>query len=65
MQYDEYILDGHKEFKQGDMIVISKNIADAESFPLIKVDVKKNKKEFESDTIEKGSKTLSRKFVRL
>ena len=59
MQYDEYILDGHKEFKQGDMIVISKNIADAESFPLIKVDVKKNKKEFESDTIEKGSKKFN------
>ncbi len=59
LQYDEYVLDGHKEFKQGDMIVISENIAGAESFPLIKVDIKKNKKEFESFTVEKGTKKFN------
>lgn len=59
LQFDEYILDGHKEFKQEDMIVISESINGAELFPLIKVDIKKNKKEFESLTEEKRGKTFN------
>lgn len=59
LQFDEYILDGHEEFKQGDMIVISESIASAETFPLIKVDIKKNKKEFESLTEEKRGKKFN------
>lgn len=57
--YEEYILDGHNEFKMGGMIVLSKKINDAESFPLIRLNIDRNKKEFEDACVEMRGKKIN------
>ena len=59
MTYDEFILDEHDDFKRGDMIVVTKKVAQAESFPLVRVDFIRNKKAFLAATITKGKKTIN------
>lgn len=59
MTYDECILDGHDDFKRGDMIVVDKKVAQAEAFPLVRVDLLRNKKEFLAKTILKGKKLVN------
>ena len=57
--YDEYLLDGRNEFKQGDMVVLSKKVEDAEEFPLIRLDIERNKKEFINKKILKRGKLVN------
>lgn len=53
--YDDYILDNVEDFKKGDMVVLSSQIEDAEPFPLIRLNIDRNKKQFlDSSTIIKG-----------
>lgn len=57
--YDACILHNQKEFKTGEMIVLSKKVADAESFPLICIRIFFNKREFEANTVVKGHKSIN------
>lgn len=44
--YDEYILDGRDELKNGEMIVLSEKVENAEEFPLVRLIIDRNRKEF-------------------
>ena len=57
--YDDYLLDGLSEFSKGDMVVLSDKIEDAEDFPLIRLDIERNKKEFNEKKILKNGKSIS------
>ena len=57
--YDEYLLDGRDEFKWGDMIVLSDKIEDAEEFPLIRLDIERNKKAFIEAKVTKRGKLVN------
>lgn len=57
--YDEYLLDGRDEFKWGDMIVLSDKIEDAEEFPLIRLDIERNRKAFNEAKVTKRGKLVN------
>ena len=57
--YDEYLLDDREEFKWGDMIVLSEKVEDAEEFPLIRLDIERNKKAFNEAKITKRGKLVN------
>lgn len=57
--YDEYFLDGREEFKWGDMIVLSEKIEDAEEFPLIRLDIERNRKAFIEAKVTKRGKLVN------
>jgi hypothetical protein len=57
--YDDYILDGIEEFKKGDMVVLSSKIEDAESFPLVRLNIDRNKKEFIEAKVNKRGKLIN------
>ena len=55
--YDDYILDNVEDFKKSDMVVLSSQIEDAEPFPLIRLNIDRNKKQFlEATTVIRGRK---------
>ncbi len=47
------LLDGVKEFARGEQIILSKEVTGAESFPLIRVDIQKNRKKILSERLGK------------
>ncbi len=57
--YDEYLLDGLDEFKRGEMIVLSEKVEDAEEFPLIRLDIERNRKAFNEAKINKHGKLVN------
>ena len=57
--YDDYILDGIDDFKKGDMVVLSSKIEDAESFPLVRLNIDRNKKEFNESKVNKRGKLVN------
>lgn len=57
--YDENLLDGQEQFSQGEMVVLSSNVPGSESFPLIRIDIDRNKKEFEAAKVLKNGKLVS------
>lgn len=57
--YDNYILDDVEQFKTGDMVVLSSKVASAEPFPLVKLTIDRNKKEFEDAKVLKGNKRIN------
>lgn len=61
----EFLLDEISEFSKGEQIILSKNVNGAESFPLIRVDIIKNRKAILSETIGKFGKGKSKYEVNL
>ncbi len=57
--YEDYLLDGRPEFSRGDMVVLSQKIEDAEEFPLIRLDIDRNKKAFNDAKILKRGKEVN------
>ena len=57
--YDDYLLDGRTEFSYGDMIVLSEKVEDAEDFPLVRVDIERNKKKFNEEKVNKRGKLVN------
>ena len=57
--YDDYLLDGRDDFKWGDMIVLSQKIEEAEDFPLIRLDIERNKKAFNEARVQKRGKLVN------
>lgn len=60
-----FLLDGVADFEKGEQVIINKEESGAESFPLIRVDIRKNRKTVLSDTIGKGGKGKPRFEVQL
>ena len=60
-----FLLDGVADFGKGEQIIINREESGAESFPLIRVDIRKNRKAVLSDTIGKGGKGKPRFEVQL
>lgn len=57
--YDDYILDGIKDFTKGEMVVLSSKIADAEAFPLVRLNIDRNKKQFNESRIFKRGQLIN------
>lgn len=57
--YDDYLLDGRQEFSKGDMIVLYNKVEDAEEFPLIRLDIDRNKKLFDDSKVTKRGKLVN------
>ena len=60
-----FLLDGVTDFGKGEQVIINREESGAESFPLIRVDIRKNRKTVLSDTIGKGGKGKPRFEVQL
>lgn len=54
--FSDYLLDDIADFARGEQIILSKNVNGSESFPLIRVDINKNRKTVLSETIGKSGK---------
>ena len=52
--WSEWLLDGHREFAEGEQIVLERNVGGSDEFPLICVAIEKNRKEIMSETVGKG-----------
>ena len=63
--FSDYLLDDIPDFARGEQIILSKNVNGSESFPLIRVDINKNRKTVLSETIGKSGKGKSRYEVNL
>lgn len=63
--FSDYLLDDIADFARGEQIILSKNVNGSESFPLIRVDINKNRKTVLSETIGKSGKGKSRYEVNL
>lgn len=60
--YDEYLLDG---LKTSDMIVLTNQVENAEAFPLIRLDIERNKKKFDGAKINKHGKLVNEEERRI
>lgn len=54
--FSDLLLDGIPDFARGEQIILSKSVNGADEFPLIKVEIEKNRKEVLSDTLGKNGK---------
>ena len=52
--YKNAVLDGRDVFLKSEQIILSRKFPEAEPYPLIRVDIRKNKKEIESDRTGRG-----------
>ena len=57
--YDDYILDGIQDFTKGEMVVLSSKIEDAEPFPLVRLNIDRNKKAFYEARISKRGRMVN------
>lgn len=57
--YDDYILDGIQDFTKGEMVVLSSKIEDAEPFPLVRLNIDRNKKAFYEARINKRGRMVN------
>ena len=58
--YDANLLDSHNEFSKGELIVLEKELDDAEPFHLIRVDIDYNRLRFSEEFIEKGNRKTNK-----
>lgn len=63
--FSALLLDGIKEFGKGEQVVLSKEVAGAEGFPLICVTIEKNRKAVLSDTMGRNGNGKPKFEVRL
>ena len=54
--YSDLLLDGISDFARGEQIILYKEVGGADGFPLIKVEIDKNRKAILSDTIGKNGR---------
>ncbi|MCM1440890.1 MAG: AAA family ATPase, partial [Roseburia sp.] len=54
--YSELLLDGITQFAKGEQIILAKEVGGAVSFPLIRIDIERNRKAILSDTLGRGGK---------
>ncbi len=54
--YSTYLLDGIEQFSKGEQIILAKEVNGSDSFPLIRIEIKKNRKQILSDTYGRNGK---------
>lgn len=52
----ELLLDGIEQFAKGEQIILSREVNDADGFPLIRIDIDRNRKKILADTAGKNGK---------
>lgn len=57
--YEEYLLNNDKQFSNSDMVILTEQIGNAEPLPLIRINIDRNRKEFEKTKILKNGKLIS------
>lgn len=57
--YDDYILDGIQDFTKGEMVVLFSKIEDAEPFPLVRLNIDRNKKSFYEARVNKRGRMVN------
>lgn len=57
--YDDYILDDVEVFKSGDMVILSKKVEDAEPFPLVRLNIDRNKKQYNEKKVNIKGKLVN------
>lgn len=55
-KFTEILLDGIAQFAKGEQIILSKEVTGSDSFPLIRVDIERNRKSVLSETVGKFGK---------
>ena len=63
--YESFILDGIADFTKGEMVVLSRQIENAEPFPLIRLDIDRNKKQFMEDRVMRGKRLVSEEEIKI
>lgn len=63
--YDDYILDGIQDFTKGEMVVLSSKIEDAEPFPLVRLNIDRNKKAFYEARISKRGIMVNEEEIKI
>lgn len=61
--YEEYLLNNDKEFARSEMVILSEKVGNAEPLPLIRLNIDKNRKEFESAKVLKRGKLINEEEV--
>lgn len=54
--FSAYLLDGIEQFSKGEQIILSKEVTGSDSFPLIRIEIAKNRKQVLSDTYGRNGK---------
>ena len=54
--FSAFLLDGVEQFSKGEQIILSKDVKGSDSFPLIRIEIEKNRKQILSDTYVRGGK---------
>ena len=54
--YSELLLDGLTQFAKGEQIILSREVGGSVGFPLIRIDVERNRKSVLSDTLGRGGR---------
>jgi hypothetical protein len=54
--FSTYLLDGIEQFSKGEQIILSKEVTGSDSFPLIRIEIAKNRKQVLSDTYGRNGK---------
>lgn len=55
-KYSELLLDGIKDFAKGEQIILSRDVENSDSFPLIRIDIERNRKSILSDPVGRNGK---------
>lgn len=63
--YDDYILDGIQDFTKGEMVVLSSKIEEAEAFPLVRLNIDRNKKQFSEACVNKRGRLVNEEERRI
>lgn len=55
-KYSELLLDGMKDFAKGEQIILSRDVENSDSFPLIRINIERNRKSILIDTVGRNGK---------
>lgn len=63
--YEGFVLDGIADFAKGEMVVLSKKVENAEPFPLIRLDIDRNKKQFMEARVTRGKRLVNEEEIKI
>lgn len=63
--YEEYLLNNDKEFSRSEMVILSEKVGNAESLPLIRLNIDRNRKAFESAKVLKRGKLINEEEMKI
>ena len=63
--YEEYLLNNDKEFSKSEMVILSEKVGNAEPLPLIRLNIDRNRKAFESAKVLKRGKLINEEEMKI